>query len=591
MLYPLISFVGLFIVAITIAIIFYIKDENDRKTAADAQTQLEEIANTSELQKIGTIVGTKQGRKSRLGTMTDYLNEMVSLIVGGLPEVTSAEVKVETAKRQFKETLAMLAGIRVPAKSITPLASTNEFVELLAKEQFPKAADSFDEKMKKSLPAEKLAEAWKSTIGQAGPFKQQIGSRTEKQAPYDVVFVTCEFEKGPLDIKLVHNEKKQIAGLFFVPVPQDVLKSYQGNPEQSAPENIDIGSIDPNTIGLIGIIERLKAGLDDVKNAKLALKEQFEQTQNRFDDSIAAGAEKEKALMAEKEKYAQQVDSIKKDYNDLQVLMKQTTDQQVQTLLTQRDDERTSHKNTHQELLKTQAQLGMTEERVKKLQGKLPSPDRESAMFKPDGKILLIDSQAKIVHLNIGKDDRVYPGMTFSVYDKDMPIPKDGRGKAEIEVFDVEKNISKARIIHSEKKRPVSADDIVANLIWDSGKTNVFVVAGEFDLDNNGEIDPDAADKIKTLIEKWGGKTADTVSADTDFVVLGRIPIVRQKPTSEEMEMYPTAMEKYEESLRRLARYKEIQNKAETLSIPVLNYERFLYLIGYKTQSNKPGAF
>jgi len=50
-------------------------------------------------------------------------------------------------------------------------------------------------------------------------------------------------------------------------------------------------------------------------------------------------------------------------------------------------------------------------------------------------------------------------------------------------------------------------------------------------------------------------------------------------------------MEKYEASLQKLAHYNEVKNGAQTLWIPVFNYERFLYFIGYKAQSSRPGAF
>jgi hypothetical protein len=203
----------------------------------------------------------------------------------------------------------------------------------------------------------------------------------------------------------------------------------------------------------------------------------------------------------------------------------------------------------------------------------------------------LIDNQAQIVHLNIGSDDRVYPGLTFSVYEKGMPIPKDGKGKAEIEVFDVAKTFSAARIITSNIKRPIIQDDIIANLIWDSEKTNVFVVAGEFDLDSDGVIDYDAVDKIKALIEKWGGSVTDTISIDTDFLVLGRTPQVLERPTFEQLEVDPMAMEKHEASLQKLDSYKEVRGRAQALSVPVFNYERFLYFTGYKTQTVRAGAF
>ncbi len=96
-------------------------------------------------------------------------------------------------------------------------AMAKEFVDLLVKEDYAKAVESFDETMKKALPAEKLQEAWNSLIVQFGPFAEQAGTRREKILLYDVIFVTCKFENGVLDAKVVFNGNKQIAGLFFVP--------------------------------------------------------------------------------------------------------------------------------------------------------------------------------------------------------------------------------------------------------------------------------------------------------------------------------------------------------------------------------------
>jgi hypothetical protein len=610
MLYTVITFVGLFIVSTVVAVIFYLQAEKHRTEAATLQSQMDELANSAELRKIGAIVGAKQPRKSRLGTMVDYLDGTVSLIIGGLPEDTSAEVKVDTTNRKVKDILELLAQQHlaiepnVPTnENVEPNAPTNELVELLANQQFSAVTEDFNETLKSELPPEKLEEVWKATIDQMGPFKKQIGLRTEKEADYDIVFITCEFEKGALDIKVVYNDEKQIAGLFIVPTPAEVLESYKQTPEivtQQTPEIVTqqqpyIEIDDPNTIGLVRVIEKLKAKLDNTTNAALVLQEQFERLKNRFDDAMEATREKEQALLAEKEKYQQQVNEIKKDYNDLKTMMQQTSEQQVRTLMAQLDEERDNRKKLSQQLLKTEAELTTAEERIKRAQEKLhalvPSPDSEIAAYKPDGKIILIDDAAKMVHINLGSDDHVYRGLTFSVYEKNTLILKDGKGKAEIEVFNVGKNISTARIISPNPKKPIIVGDIVANLIWDSDKTNVFVVAGEFDLNGDGKIDYEAADKIKALIEKWGGKVADEISIDTDFLVLGTTPTVLKKPTFEQMEVDPMAMEKYEASLKKLTSYKEIRARAQTLSIPVFNLERFLYFIGYKTLSARPDAF
>ena len=471
MLYTLITFVGLFIITTALTVIYYVKAEKQRKIAVTSQNQLNEMATPAELRKIGALIGAKQPRKSRLGTMLDYLDGMVSLIIGGLPEETSAEVKVDTVNRKVEETLEKL-----PAK------------------------------------------------------------------------------------------------------------------EQS-----EVGNSDPHTVGLVRIIEKLKTRLDNTTDTALALEEHLKELQNQFDDATAEGFEKEQVLLAEKEKYQQQVNDIAQDYDELKALLEQTSEQQVQTLAAQLDEERDNSKTLKQQLLKTQAELKITQERIKHIQAELqvivPPPDSEVAAYKPDGRIILIDEKTKVVHLNIGSDDGVYRGLTFSVYDKNMPIPKDGRPKAEIEVFNVGKNISAAQITRSETRKPIILNDVIANLIWDSDKTNVFVVAGDFDLDSDGNIDDNAADKIKVLIEKWGGRVVETVSIDTDFLVLGRAPKVLRRPTFEEIEVDPMAMRKYEASLQRLASYKEVLKQAENLAIPIFNTERFLYFIGYKALAERSGAF
>jgi hypothetical protein len=362
-----------------------------------------------------------------------------------------------------------------------------------------------------------------------------------------------------------------------------------------AKQNPELGEVDPN-MSLFQMTEKLGDALKNSKDDANATKEQLSILQERFDDAMKASNEKEAILLAEKDKFQQQFEKVRNDYDELKGLLEKKSDEQVKDLYKRLDREKAGREETNKELLRTQAELKAAQDRIERLLKEdvypvRPPPDAEAAAYKPDGKVILVDEQTKIVHINLGSDDHVYRGLTFSVYDRGQPIPKDGKGKAEIEVYDVQKNISAARIIRSEAKNPIVVDDIVANLIWDATKTNTFVIAGDFDLNGDGRIDPQAIDKIKALIEKWGGKVEDTVTVNTDFVILGEPPEVGRKPTLEESEATPNANEKYEEAVKRLDEYKQIQSQAQTLSIPILNTERFLYFIGYKTQSTRPGAF
>ncbi len=505
MLYTLITFVLLFVIATILAIVAYLKAENYRNEVTTLKSQRDELATNVQVQKIGAIVGAKQPGKSRLATTLAYIDHLVTVIIGGVPEETSAEVKIDTVNRKVQDTLDTLP----PEYLDMPLEELNA-EELNAEE--PNTEDPNAEE-----PEEELDE-----------------------------------------------EKPDVE--------------------------------DPNAVaGILRVIEKLKIKLDNLTDARINTEEQLKNLQDRFDDAMTAGFEKEHLLLAEKEQYQQLVDDIKKDYSDLKEMMKQSADQQLQTTMAQLEEERENRRQIHQQLLKTQAELTIAQNRMQKLQQDIsaivPPPDTEAMAYKPDGKVILVDNATKIVHINLGSNDRVYRGLTFSIYDRNTPIPKDGKGKAEVEVFNVSKNISAARIIRSNIKNPIILDDIVANLIWDSEKANVFVIAGDFDLNGDGQPDYDAADKIKALIEKWGGQVQDNISIDTDFLVLGEVPQVLKKPSFEEMEVEPMAMERYEASLKQLAHYKDVQTQAQSYSIPVFNTERFLYFIGYKGQSQTPGAF
>ena len=362
-----------------------------------------------------------------------------------------------------------------------------------------------------------------------------------------------------------------------------------------AKQNPELNDVDSNS-ALLQVTEKLTAALQDTKTAETAARGQLAELQNRFDDAMKASMEKEQALLAEKEKFQQQFETVRTGYEELKGLLEKKTDEQVKDLYGKLDQERTGREETNKQLLKSQAELQTAQDRIQRILKESvwpiqPPPDTEVKAFEPDGKVILVDDQAKTVQINLGSNDRIYRGLTFAVYERGQPIPRDGKGKAEIEVYNVGDSFSGARIIRSDKKNPVVVDDIIANLIWSPTKVNTFVVAGDFDLNGDGVPDDEAVAKIRRLVEKWGGKVADSVTVNTDYVILGTPPEVPTKPTMQETEKYPNAMEKYERTLQQAAKYKDIQSQAQALSIPILNADRFLYFIGYKTLAGNPGAF
>jgi pimeloyl-ACP methyl ester carboxylesterase len=105
----------------------------------------------------------------------------------------------------------------------------------------------FDEKMQAALPEAKLPEIWKAVTTQAGAFKSQGAIRQDKSGQYDVVTVTCQFERATLDVRLVFNAQRQLSGLFFAPGssnqvrPQDPKPPFPYSQEEVAYESLEQG--------------------------------------------------------------------------------------------------------------------------------------------------------------------------------------------------------------------------------------------------------------------------------------------------------------------------------------------------------------
>jgi hypothetical protein len=105
------------------------------------------------------------------------------------------------------------------SSSASPVApKAEQFVDLLAKGDYPAATASFDATMKQAMPAAKLQEAWQGLIAQAGAFQKRTAVRTAQEQGFDAAYVTCQFAKGPVDVKVVFSASGEISGLWFVPM-------------------------------------------------------------------------------------------------------------------------------------------------------------------------------------------------------------------------------------------------------------------------------------------------------------------------------------------------------------------------------------
>jgi dienelactone hydrolase len=141
---------------------------------------------------------------------------------------------------------SMISVAQQPAASDGLTVLAKQFVDLLAKEEFANATKHFDATMAKALPEEKMRELWTTLNGQVGAYKKQLATRTEKIGKYDVVFVTCEFERMSLNAKIVFDNQQQITGLFFLPVekPQEFTTPDYVNKDSFIEKEVTVGTGD-----------------------------------------------------------------------------------------------------------------------------------------------------------------------------------------------------------------------------------------------------------------------------------------------------------------------------------------------------------
>jgi hypothetical protein len=117
----------------------------------------------------------------------------------------------------FTLTLVFVGSHVVAAQTPDLSAQGSKFITLLSGGERTSAVDMFDDTMQKFLPEEKLKETWQTIQAQAGAFKTQGAIRKEKIQNYDAIYINCQFEKTPLDCRIVFDSNGKIAGLQFLP--------------------------------------------------------------------------------------------------------------------------------------------------------------------------------------------------------------------------------------------------------------------------------------------------------------------------------------------------------------------------------------
>jgi len=301
----------------------------------------------------------------------------------------------------------------------------------------------------------------------------------------------------------------------------------------------------------------------------------------------------EQQKMVEAQAYEKTVVDLKRTLTSLQgdsVTYRGQVDTQRQTLEKQLDTARAQTHTTINELRSTieqqELQIAAQKKRLDELLvgyitgkgGTGYDPTREY-----DGVITSILSEERLVYIDRGHSDQILLGMTFEVFDEDQGVvvneTGDLRGKATVEVIRTSDRSSLCRVVRLARTKTVNQDDLIANIIYDPNISYRFFVFGDFDIDRTGQMTSTDRRRVETMVTQWGGKLINRLSYNTDFLVLGEEP---ELPPP----LPPNVFDDFriEQNAAQKKKFQDYQNlivEAKALSIPILNQNRFLALVGY----------
>ncbi len=127
-----------------------------------------------------------------------------------------------------------------------------------------------------------------------------------------------------------------------------------------------------------------------------------------------------------------------------------------------------------------------------------------------DGSVLMASADIGKAWIDLGRVDRVRPGMVFAVSN-----PVTGASKGQLKILSIEDNRSECSIMSmADRFDPISSDDLISNAVYDREREPVAVLLG------NGFGKYNAED-MKNMLREVGISTNSTVSREADYLILG----------------------------------------------------------------------
>ncbi len=393
---------------------------------------------------------------------------------------------------------------------------------------------------------------------------------------------------------------------------QDPAKSVVGHllADNAQLKQIIIGSSETNVAAILqdmeGInirdgqtlmreIRRLRAEEDSAKELEGELTKKYEAANRRASEAETAKNRVESDYRASVKQLESQLKKINRDYQTFRTKADRDKKSLASQLKRIRNQAKQNTADQASLVGQKNSEIDGLKKRIARLESQHDSRISQGAKVDPstlvDGKIASILVEQNAVYIDLGRTNRMIPGITFEIYDPRTGIVKNAegkyRGKATIEIINVFESTSVARVVRRSRGQEVFPGDLIANLVYDPDLKFKFYVFGEFDVDSIGHPSQTDRRRVENMIVRWGGlliaddpqSKRSGLTYDVDFLVLGEEPLFPQAP--DENEVDPTAIEQHTRELKRYEAYQGLIKEARELSIPILNQNRFLSMVGY----------
>jgi dienelactone hydrolase len=165
------------------------------------------------------VIGQAGAFKAQLGTSTISQGDYRIVLVTCQFEKSVLAVQLSYNKQGQISGLYFKPGVApntTPAAANDLVKTAKTVVDNLAKGDYPAVVAAFDTSLQSKLTPDTLKQSWQGLTDKLGAYQQQTGTTSGTLQGYQEVSVTCQFEKGAMDVRVVFNTQGNVVGINFM---------------------------------------------------------------------------------------------------------------------------------------------------------------------------------------------------------------------------------------------------------------------------------------------------------------------------------------------------------------------------------------